>query len=147
MLADWIDEHFNSKFAEDHDLIVMGDFNVPKLGDKLFQALASKGLQIPDSLVDLKVGDQVIQGSNLLKNARYDQILHLPTPKKRFTNAGGTLDFYNNDAFIKKLFPDGDYTLTKFSFQLSDHFPVWVHIKTDIDGERLNQIVQNSKKI
>ena len=35
---------------------------------------------------------------------------------------------------------------TEFSYQLSDHFPVWVQIKTDIDGERLTQIVQNAKK-
>ena len=35
---------------------------------------------------------------------------------------------------------------TEFSFQLSDHFPVWVQIKTDIDSERFNQIVQDAKK-
>lgn len=146
MLADWIDQRFKNRFAEDHDLIVMGDFNVPKLGDEMFKALTSRGLQIPDSLVDLKIGDQVVGGSNLGKNARYDQILHLPTMKKRFTNAGGTLDFFGSDARIKDLFPDKDYTRAKFSFQLSDHFPVWVQLDTDIDGERFNQIVQAGKK-
>ncbi len=30
---------FKNKFAEDHDLIVMGDFNVTKIGDKHFEAL------------------------------------------------------------------------------------------------------------
>ncbi|MCX6924280.1 MAG: endonuclease/exonuclease/phosphatase family protein [Verrucomicrobia bacterium] len=146
MLADWIDGRFNDRFAEDHDLIVMGDFNIPKIGDDLFKALTSRGLQVPDSLVNLKAGDQVVGGSNLAKNARYDQILHLPTLKKRFSNAGGTLDFFVSDASIKQLFPDNNYTRTQFSFQLSDHFPVWVQIKTDIDGERLNQIVQDAKK-
>ena len=38
---------FHDKFVEDHDLIVMGDFNVPKIGDKLFQALTSRGLKLP----------------------------------------------------------------------------------------------------
>ena len=146
MLADWIDSRFQDKFVEDHDLIVMGDFNVPKIGDKLFQALTSKGLQIPDSVVDLKAGDQVIKGSNLLKNARYDQILHLPTLKKRFTNSGGTLDFFGSEARIKELFPGKDYTVTQFSFQLSDHFPVWVQLDINIEGERLNQIIQDGKK-
>ncbi len=28
----------------------------------------------------------------------------------------------------------------------SDHFPIWVQIDTDIDGQRLMQIVQNAKK-
>ena len=147
MLADWIDTRFKGKFVEDHDLIVMGDFNVPKIGDNLFKALTSRGLQVPDTLVNLTAGDQVIGGSNLGKDARYDQILHLPTLKKRFSNAGGTLDFFGSDAGIKVLFPDKEYTRQKFSFQLSDHFPLWVQIKTDIDGERLNQIVQNNKRI
>lgn len=146
MLADWIDTRFEGTFVEDHDLIVMGDFNVPKIGDSLFKALTSRGLQVPDALVNLKAGDQVIGGSNLGKDARYDQILHLPTLKKRFSNEGGTLDFFGSDANIKVLFPDKGYTREKFSFQLSDHFPLWVQIKTDIDGERLNQIVQVGKK-
>lgn len=146
MLADWIDTRFKDTFVEDHDLIVMGDFNVPKMGDSLFKALISRGLQVPDTLVNLRVGDQVIGGSNLGKDARYDQILHLPTLKKRFSNEGGTLDFFGSDASIKVLFPDKGYTREKFSFQLSDHFPLWVQIKTDIDGERLNQIVQDGKK-
>jgi hypothetical protein len=34
----------------------------------------------------------------------------------------------------------------KFTYQLSDHFPLWVQLDTDIDGERLNQIVLNGKK-
>jgi hypothetical protein len=145
LLSDWIDGRFKHKFVEDHDLIVMGDFNVPKIGDKLFKALTSCGLQVPDALQNLKVGDQIIGGSNLEKTARYDQILHLPTLKKRFSNNGGTLDFFGSEKQIKDLFPGEDYTVQKFSFQLSDHFPVWVQIKTDIDGERLNQIVQDGK--
>src|SRR5258708_1440979 len=60
MLADWIDTRFQDQFVEDHDLLVMGDFNVPKIGDHLFAALTSRGLLGPDALKDLKGGDQVI---------------------------------------------------------------------------------------
>jgi hypothetical protein len=35
--------------------------------------------------------------------------------------------------------------MQEFSFQMSDHFPVWVQIKTDIDGERLTEIVQDGE--
>ena len=73
-----------------------------------------------------------IGGSNLGKDARYDQILHLPTLKKRFTNFGGTVDFFGSDARIDELFPGKNYTREKFSFQLSDHVPIWVQIDTDI---------------
>jgi hypothetical protein len=145
LLADWIDTRFKDQFVEDTDLVVFGDFNVPAIGDSLFNALTSRGLMVPDALKDLKAGDQVIGGSNLGKDARYDQILHLPSVKKRFANCGGTLDFFPSDAFIKQLFPDKDYTRQQFSFQLSDHFPVWTQILTDIDGERLTQIVQDAR--
>jgi endonuclease/exonuclease/phosphatase family metal-dependent hydrolase len=145
MLADWIDVRFKDKAVEDNDLIVMGDFNTPSLDDKTFKALTRRGLQIPTSLVDLKIGALTVKGSNLGKDARYDQILHMPTLKERFTNRGGTLDFYGSDAFIKELFPAAGYSRTEFTYQLSDHFPIWVQIDTDIEGQRLTQIVQDGK--
>jgi endonuclease/exonuclease/phosphatase family metal-dependent hydrolase len=146
LLADWIDIRFESAYVEDTDLIVMGDFNVPKLDDSLFGALTSRGLQIPDCLRILKVGDRVIGGSNLGQDARFDQILHLPTMKKRFTDAGGALDFFVSDKSIRELFPKSKYTRQQFTFQLSDHLPVWTQIKTDIDGDRLTQIVRDSRQ-
>jgi endonuclease/exonuclease/phosphatase family metal-dependent hydrolase len=151
MLADWIDQRFKTKsnksqVFEDTDLIVMGDFNIPKLDDSFFKALTSRGLKIPGALRELKVGKNKVGGSNILKNKRYDQILHLPTIPENFCNAGGTLDFYIDDAHVKELFPDEPLTRTQFTFQLSDHFPVWIQIKTDIDGFRLNQLIQDSRK-
>jgi hypothetical protein len=146
MLADWIDKRSKQKTMEDQDLIVMGDFNIPQIGDELFKALTSHTLQIPDTLVNLKVGDRIVGGSNLGQDARYDQILHLPSVKKRFTGVGGTLDFFGDKAGIKELFPGKNYTVQDFSFQISDHFPIWMQIKTDIDGERFDQIIQDGKK-
>jgi hypothetical protein len=116
LLADWIDTRFKDKSVEDHDLIVMGDFNVPALDDPLYSALTSRGLQIPLPLRKLQSGDQVIGGTNLEKNARYDQILHLPTVAANFMRAGGTLDFFIDDAHIAELFPDKKYTRQQFSF-------------------------------
>ncbi|MEO7798076.1 MAG: endonuclease/exonuclease/phosphatase family protein [Opitutaceae bacterium] len=142
LLAEWIDTRFQSKYVEDTDLLVMSDFNTPKLTDKLFAALASRGLKIPKPLVELKSGDRVIKGTNLTKDARYDQILHRATVPENFTNHGGALDFFIDDAHIEELFPGKNYTRQKFTYQMSDHFPVWIQIKTDIDGFRFNQIVQ-----
>jgi hypothetical protein len=146
LLADWIDTRFKSDFVEDHDLIVMGDFNIPKLNDSLYKALTSRGLMMPDCLKQLKAGDRVIGGSNIGEDARFDQILHLPTMKNRFNDNGGVLDFYISDAKIAELFPTSKYTREKFTFQLSDHFPIWAQINVDIEGERLTQIIQDAKK-
>ena len=146
LLADWIDTRFKDRFVEDHDLLVAGDFNIPALDDALFKALTSRGLQIPESLRQLKSGDRVIGGTNLEESARYDQILHLPTVPANFMQAGGTLDFFIDDAHIEELFPGEKYTRQQFSFQLSDHLPLWIQVKTDIDGHRLDQIVQAARK-
>jgi endonuclease/exonuclease/phosphatase family metal-dependent hydrolase len=145
LLSDWIDKRIKNKFFEDHDLLVLGDFNTPKLTDPIFAALASHGLKVPKPLVQLKVGDRVIGGSNLGNDARYDQILHLPTVPENFTNHGGALDFFIDNAHIDELFTGKNYTRDKFTYQMSDHLPVWIQIKTDIEGFRLNQIVQEGK--
>jgi hypothetical protein len=42
---------------------------------------------------------------------------------------------------IKELFPGGMSKLD-FTFQMSDHLPLWIQINTDIDGHELQQIVQ-----
>jgi endonuclease/exonuclease/phosphatase family metal-dependent hydrolase len=144
LLSGWIDTRFKSQFVEDHDLLVLGDFNTPTLADPVFKALTKYGLQIPKPLVQLTVGDRTIAGSNLGGDARYDQILHLPTIPENFTNQGGALDFFIDDKGIEALFPGSNYTRAKFTYQLSDHLPIWIQIKTDIDGYRLDQIVQDA---
>jgi len=146
LLSDWIDTRFKKKFVEDHDLLVMGDFNTRTLDDPIFRALASHGLKIPKPLIQLTVGDRVVGGSNLGNDARYDQILHLPTIPGNFTNCGGALDFFIDDAHIDELFPGKNYSRRKFTFQMSDHLPIWIQVKTDIDGFRLNQIVQEGNR-
>lgn len=143
-LSNWMETRFQHKYVEDNDLIVMGDFNTPSLSDPAFAALTSSGLQIPDILVKLKVGDRLIGGSNLGKNARYDQILHRATVPSNFCNAGGALDFYIDDSKIEELFPGKAYTRAKFPYQLSDHLPIWIQVKTDISTYVLNQIIRGS---
>ncbi|MBM3888473.1 MAG: endonuclease [Verrucomicrobia bacterium] len=134
MLADWIEAKRLEKTSEDKDLIVMGDFNIPSRDDPLFKAIIKHGLQIPKALLGA-------HGTNLEKDKRYDQILHYPVYPQNFTNAGGELDFYGDEAGIKELFPRG-MTKEKFTYQLSDHLPLWMQINTDIDGQKLEQIIQ-----
>jgi len=146
LLSDWIDKRFKSEYVEDTDLLVMGDFNIPKIDDDLFKALTTtSGLKLPTQLKQLKSGEEVIGGSNLGKNFRYDQILHRATVPENFCNSGGVLDFFIDDAHIAELFPGKNYDRQKFTFQMSDHLPVWIQIGTDIDGFRLSQIIQEAK--
>jgi len=135
LLADWIEAKRLEKTSEDKDLLVMGDFNIPSKSSPLFKAITKHGLAIPKALVALD------HGSNLEKDKRYDQILHHPIYPENFTNAGGALDYYIDEAHITELFPGG-MSKTDFTYQLSDHLPLWIQVKTDIDGFQLEQIVR-----
>lgn len=135
LLPDWVEAKRLKKMNEDKNLLVMGDFNIPSRTDTFFKAITRHGMQIPEALVGLQFD------SNLEKNKRYDQILHHPIYADNFTDAGGVLDFYVNEAHIEELFPTR-LTKTEFAYQLSDHLPLWIAINTHIDGQKLEQIVE-----
>lgn len=137
-LAEWVDKRRKEKHVVDKDIIVMGDFNIPKLDDALFKAITSRGLTIPDVLRGTE------HGSNLAGNKRYDQILHYRRHTKTFKDVGGVLDFYCDD--WRALFPEEHYphmSKTGFTYELSDHLPLWVQIDTWIDDEELDQILRS----
>lgn len=134
MLADWIEAKRSGKYNEDKDLIVMGDFNIPSVKSPMYAALTRHGLMMPKALAGA-------HGSNLAKDKRYDQILHHPQYPDLFVRAGGVLDFFLDDAHIPELFPDG-MTKSEFTYQMSDHLPLWMQICTDLDGFELEQLIQ-----
>lgn len=135
-LANWVGAKAAEKTAEDRDIIVMGDFNIPGRNDPMFAAITSTGLQIPKALTKDEFG------SNLARDKRYDQILHMPRYPETFTNAGGVVDFYASDH--KPLFPA--LTKEEFTYQMSDHLPLWIQINTDIDGFVLDQLIQRKRR-
>ena len=136
LLADWIDKRRKRRDTREKDIIVMGDFNIPSVrsSDRLFAALTSKGLRLPRALA----GDH---GSNLARNKRYDQILHYPRETVSFTDHGGTLDFYASNHRV--LF--SNLTKREFTYQLSDHLPLWVQLNVDTEDEELDQIISAAR--
>jgi endonuclease/exonuclease/phosphatase family metal-dependent hydrolase len=101
-IADWVEARRKSKFATDKDIILMGDFNVPKRGDRFFKAITRHGLEVPSAFLGST-------GSNL-----------------------------------EPLFPD--LTKRKFTYQLSDHLPLWLVVKTETADEELDQILNPPEK-
>lgn len=86
LFADWVDSKRKETYTVDKDIIVIGDFNVED--ETMFKALTARGLRLPDALVGRDLGP------NLVRDKRYDQILHFPQYPTNFTNAGDVLDFY-----------------------------------------------------
>lgn len=139
LLAEWVARRSREPFVVDKDIIVLGDFNIPSLESDLFEAATRKGLRIPSALMG-------VHGTDLAKNKRYDQILHDPKYVKSFTDQGGVLDFYRGDH--RSLYPGTSMTKMEFTFEISDHLPLWIHVDTDTDAEQLEQILnpKTSKK-
>lgn len=133
MLANYVYARTIADTAIDRDIIVMGDFNIPKLDSPLYRAVAKRGLRMPASLAG-------VTGSNLARNKRYDQILHNPVYTKSFTKKGGVLDFIGKG--WGELYPEAKSPFDQdYTYQLSDHLPLWVMVQTDTDSEQLDEVL------
>ena len=131
MLADWVKRRTREAFIGDKDWIVVGDFNIPDVESPLYKAITARGLEVPKALLGT-------HGTNLAADKRYDQILHLPQITKAKMNLGGVLDYYIGD--FEELFPGRAIDKQGFTYELSDHLPLWVQLGTGDGGERLDQV-------
>lgn len=136
LLGEWIEQRRTHPKAVHSDFIVTGDFNIPSRRSSTFKALTGNGanLLIPGGLLKAK-------GTNLSERNTYDQILHSPTDIDRFSGNGGTLNFYQND--WQALYPapgPRPSSKSKFTFELSDHLPLWLQVKTDFMDNRLAKL-------
>jgi len=137
-LAKWVKTFLKDEYRVDRDIILMGDFNIDSFDSKLYKAISQFGLKAPDAII------QSDFGSNLAANKRYDQILHHPNQTGSvFTNHGGVLDFFRGD--YKALLPFKSLTKEEFTYELSDHLPLWVQLKIDTADEVLDQLIAQRK--
>ncbi|UCE90661.1 MAG: endonuclease/exonuclease/phosphatase family protein [Pseudomonadota bacterium] len=133
LLAEWIEKRRREKYGLSRDIIVMGDFNIPNYNTRLYKAITSHGLRVPTAIRGLE------HGSNLARDKRYDQILHYPVSEKCFTNHAGVLDFYTGG--IARLYRNASLSKHQFTYQLSDHLPLWIQINTDTEDEDLEALI------
>jgi endonuclease/exonuclease/phosphatase family metal-dependent hydrolase len=119
-IAKWLADWAKQVNSWDHNLITLGDFNIDREGDELYEELIASGLQVPEELLNLP---RSIFGSPS-KEKFYDQIAWFtgeggnPILSLRYTGKGGIFDF--RDKVLQ------DLTLFKKSYRISDHFPLWV---------------------
>ena len=130
-LAALVHARREGRHAKDRDMIVVGDFNIPDVEGPLFEAITRYGLQIPRGLRGVN------HGTNLARNKRYDQILHYATHPDRFTDRGGVLDFYRGDH--RPLYPGRKMGKRGFTYEISDHLPLWVQVNCDVGRWRLRR--------
>jgi endonuclease/exonuclease/phosphatase family metal-dependent hydrolase len=122
-IADWIAEWARDINAWDHQLIALGDFNIDRRGDKLYDAFTSTGLHVPEDLN--RVPRSIFSDPDRPDlNKFYDQIAWFrgddDTPGLSMKYMGG-----GNFDFTKYVLRSINLTKAQLSWRISDHYPLW----------------------
>jgi len=145
---------------EEGDYILLGDFNIVSPEHQTMDALESQGFQVPENLQKEK--------TNLKGDKHYDQIALKVQDKRLEIGASGIFDFrrlvfraqdFNvyfdrMPADKRDIHQDGpkkgqprndaekrEYFLEEWrTWQMSDHMPLWVQLKTDFSDHYLEEL-------
>ncbi len=122
-IARWMRDWAEQTSDWSQNLIVLGDFNIDRQGDLLWQAFTSTGLTVPDVLnrvprtlfSDPDKPDQCSFYDQIawFANAKGEQQIHA-----RFRHAGHV-------DFTPFVYTDQKMTRLALSYRVSDHFPLW----------------------
>jgi endonuclease/exonuclease/phosphatase family metal-dependent hydrolase len=115
-IARWMGDWAQSMDEFGHNLIALGDFNIDRQGDPLFQAFTSTGLTPP---AELQMVPRTIFQTAGQTDQFYDQIAWFPPEfSLGYTGRAGGFDF------VPVLL--GSLTKNQLSYRISDHYPLWV---------------------
>ncbi|HEB96440.1 MAG TPA: endonuclease [Sedimenticola thiotaurini] len=119
-VARWMRRWANQSTAYSHNLIALGDFNIDRHGDALWQAFTSTGLSAPEALNEVP---RTIFGDSGTEQF-YDQIAWFRTGsgvnKLNMEYLGaGYVDF------LPYVYRDRGLSRQAVSYRVSDHYPLW----------------------
>jgi len=123
-IADWLAEWAKeiNEYNFNHNLIALGDFNIDRDNDELYNAFISTGLDVPEDLRGLPRTIFKTPGSNNV--TFYDQIAwfnkagNVPALSLKY-NRGGNFDF------TKYVLKSLNLSTNELSYRISDHYPLW----------------------
>jgi endonuclease/exonuclease/phosphatase family metal-dependent hydrolase len=123
-LSSWAKRRVNKSYPPNNDIILLGDFNMPKLheDDEIFKEIKDNGLEIPKYKTE-------VSGTNLTGTMHYDELAFFPDKTRDdFTGKMGVFDF------DKVLFPDlyqdnQENFFTYMRYYVADHRPLWFEFK------------------
>jgi endonuclease/exonuclease/phosphatase family metal-dependent hydrolase len=124
-IARWMKDWANRSNRWHHNLIALGDFNIDRRGDALWQAFTSTGLTVPDTLNRVR---RTIFATSTLESY-YDQIAWFQTGANRKLSvpclSAGSFDF------LPHVYTDRNLTKNSISYRISDHYPLWAEFGLD----------------
>ena len=121
-IARWMKEWANREAKWHHNLLTLGDFNIDRQGDDLWQAFTSTGLFVPEDLQTIP--RSIFDNESGASGKFYDQIAW-------FTSASGLIALNMNYQtggyfdFLPFVYTDANLTKSSISYRISDHYPLW----------------------
>lgn len=121
--AEWMAAWARRKSDWNTNLIVLGDFNLDRMGNPLYDAFLSTGLWPPTEFNDIP---RTIFDNDKTKHF-YDQIAWFSSATTQFlesltfTHRAGSFDF------VPHCYPN--LTKNEMSWRISDHYPLWAEFK------------------
>ena len=121
-IAKWMYDWAKRENRWHHNLITLGDFNIDRKGDDLWEAFTSTRLKVPECLKNQP--RSIFASSREPEKKYYDQIAWFLNSRKKDLidmniNNGGNFDFlpyvYQNPLLKKK----------SVQYRISDHYPLW----------------------
>lgn len=126
-IARWMRQWADRSNRWHQSLLTVGDFNIDRKGDELWQALTSTGMTVPDDLH--QVPRSIFADPNHPdKEKFYDQIAWFETGTKKRRIAmdyvkGGGFDF------LPHVYQNTNLSKSSISYRVSDHYPLWTEFK------------------
>jgi endonuclease/exonuclease/phosphatase family metal-dependent hydrolase len=135
------------------NMILLGDFNIFSTVDKQFTALKESGFRVPSALFDQK--------TNVGRNRPYDQIAFIaPSLADKLDEArSGIFPFFdyvfvdNDEQVYAKHFnkQKSAEAISRYyrqwrTFQMSDHNPLWVELRTDFGHSYLSRLARQTQR-
>lgn len=125
-IARWMKAWAERETKWHHNLLTLGDFNIERRGDDLWEAFTSTGLSVPAELH--AVPKSIFDDESDPNDKFYDQIAW-------FTLESGSIaldmDYQTGGYFDFLPFVYTDFNLTKnsISYRISDHYPLWAEFR------------------
>jgi len=125
-IARWMKAWAKRETKWHHNLLTLGDFNIERQGDDLWEAFTSTGLTVPAELN--AVPKSIFDDDSDPNDKFYDQIAW-------FTLASGSIALdmeYQTGGyfdFLPFVYTDVNLTKNSISYRISDHYPLWAEFR------------------
>ena len=125
-IARWMKAWAKRETKWHHNLLTLGDFNIERRGDDLWEAFISTGLSVPAELN--AVPKSIFDDESDPNDKFYDQIAWFTLESGSIAldmdyQTGGYFDF------LPFVYTDVNLTKNSISYRISDHYPLWAEFR------------------